>query len=320
MQELFANAGFGDCFLWRQLITGYQTNARGLPLRNQNGECVDRMPAISFRDAVVTIVQQNNVAASRIAKVADDSLRRFFLPVLAPSGPHYRGIETGAVQCRGYLRPTGPEWGTHPSRIVADGVGDRVAAGFQFGPNAPRRLEREDRVGVGMVADGVSGSGNPRSQVRKLTNTAADQEKRGANIVEIEQIQKLRSRGGIRSVIEGERHGLGITGAADGWTEQLRVRKKAAPGPCASNRGKCGGGELGDRWRVHILDFRMMRLQGPVRLDVSRLAFRTLRGTARSTFRKHRESGAQGRDKTVKPEFKTLAPPQNATMRCIRAA
>ncbi len=167
-------------------------------------------------------------------------------------------METGAVQCRGYVQTTGAEWWTHPSRIVTGGVGDRVPASFQFGPDAPRRLKRKDRVGIGVVADGVSGGGDARGQGRKLPHAAADQEKCGANVVEIEEVQELGSDRWIWSVIEGERHGLGITGSANGGAEELRARKKAAPGPCASSGRKTSGGELGDRGRVHILDFRMI--------------------------------------------------------------
>src|ERR1700722_8805776 len=137
-------------------------------------------------------MQQDDVAAPRLAQVADYSLRRFFFPVLPPGRPHYGGAKTSAVQGGSYLQAARAKRGTHPLRIVADGIGDRTAAGFELGPDAARRLKREDRVSVSVITDDVPGGGDARRQGGKLPDAAADQKKCSVNIVTREQVEELR--------------------------------------------------------------------------------------------------------------------------------
>ena len=65
-------------------------------------------------------------------------------------------------------------------------------------------LEDQQRVGEGVVADGVAGFGDVASNVGALLHVASDQEKSGMNLVLGQDLQQTQSVRVVGAVVVGE--------------------------------------------------------------------------------------------------------------------
>src|ERR1700730_19054561 len=151
-----------------------------------------RTCAVRAEGPVSAIVQQDHVSASNLARhLSLDVLGRRRVPVVAGHIPH-DWFQSHLSRDAEYHRATAPERRAEQIGVFSHGVGQRVFAvrELRFKPGAA--LENEQRMGESMVAYDVTSLHYFTSYVRALPDVAADQEKRGANIVPRQNLKQAK--------------------------------------------------------------------------------------------------------------------------------
>ena len=127
---------------------------------------------------------------------------------------------------------------TEPARLGPEELLDGGRAALQFFARLLRSAEKKIRMGFGVIADGVSTSGEFLYQAGTLADKFANQEKSGVGVVRGQQIQKLRSDRGIGAVVEGQGQFPGCIGVGNDGAEKLRAGMRRAVGGHGRSAGQ----------------------------------------------------------------------------------
>jgi hypothetical protein len=95
-----------------------------------------------------------------------------------------------------------------------------------------------------VIADNVAGGGDLAGDLGMLGDVAADQEKRGADLVPIEDIEQARGPGIVGTIVEGEGQlPRAMVGADEGSPEELGARSHGVVAGGRQGGKTSGGGE-----------------------------------------------------------------------------
>ena len=180
------------------------------PAREPMFESGDDMMAVAAESAMIAVMQHDDVAVRPVrARDArepfDQALGRLRLPVPANFRPHHDAPHSRAANFSAQQRAAVAVRRPHPARrFRASGCGDRVLAPRQLIANSRARLKEQICVRVRVIAEQMAARGNFLHEFRTCPREFSNQEKCRAHGVAIEQFEKARSDGRIRSVVKGE--------------------------------------------------------------------------------------------------------------------
>lgn len=207
------NGGLARHFILPEFGEGYKPQAGVFPARQPIFESLQRMFAVAAQDAVIAIVQEDDIAAPSPPQAVDHGFGRLRRPIAGHSRPHDDSLPA-------IFAHEAAEKGTAKTIRRAHPLGRRSRGGFdgfittaQLFRNFLRRKKNERRMRVGVIADGVAAPGDLEGERLIFADEAADQKKRGASAVAFEQFQEPWGERGVGAVVEGqrERSGAGRT-------------------------------------------------------------------------------------------------------------
>lgn len=148
------------------------------PARQPVGERINAMAAIAFEDAMIAVVQQDDIATARAPQAANYGSRRLRLPIPSENGPHDHAkrpaLGAALADDSVKLRSAKAERRTHPARTLAsDGFDGLVAAG-KFVGDAARTHESERGVRFGMISNGVAALSDFARKIGEEAHVAPD--------------------------------------------------------------------------------------------------------------------------------------------------
>jgi hypothetical protein len=217
----------------------------------------DRMTAVTFENAMIAIVQQDDIASLGTAQALNDRLGRLRLPIPRRERPHHDWRIAALANNPFELRAAEPVGRTHPAWAPANGPVKRFVATVELFGDATRGKKRQCRMRIGVIADRVTTLGNFLCERRESTHVPADQEKRRSGAVPVKQIEQKRSDRRVRTIIKRQSERRPVAGMANRAAEKLcrggrgRPSKNSAGDACAARREQCWKRFHTDR------DFRM---------------------------------------------------------------
>ena len=134
----------------------------------------DRMTAVTFENAMIAIVQQDDIASLGTAQALNDRLGRLRFPIPRRARPHHDWRVAPPANNPCELRPAESVGRTYPPRAPADSSVKRFVAAAELFGDAPRGKKRQCRMRIGVIADRVSALGNFPCERRECTHVPAD--------------------------------------------------------------------------------------------------------------------------------------------------
>jgi len=162
------------------------------------------MAAVALEQAMIAIVQQDNIASPGTAQALNHPLGRLGFPIPRREGPHHNSRVAPPPDDASELRSAEPIGRTQPAGASTDSGLQRTVATAELFGNTPRGEKRQHRMRIGVIPDRVATLGNLPCELRKCTHVPANQEKRRAGVVLIEQMEQSRSDRRIRTIVKRE--------------------------------------------------------------------------------------------------------------------
>src|SRR5271167_249456 len=149
-----------------------------------------------------------------------------------------------AVHDFGEPRTTITVRGTEPLGRGPSGLHDCFGAAEQLQLRFLGAAVKEVGVRVRVISQGMTTGSNFFHQAGAFTDKFANDEEGGLGVVACEEVEELRSDGGIGAVIESEREFTGRVCLTKGGAEQLRARIDSGVGSeCGGARQNCWRGK-----------------------------------------------------------------------------
>src|SRR5437899_1995728 len=206
--------------LWDSGVDCNKFQAQVPPSREPIFEGRDGVAAVAVLVAMIAIMQAEDVAGGGAGDVAPAAgLRGGALgdglharnepfggasaPVARDERPHH-ALQAEAVGGREHPRVAQTKGRTEPTGRGADGFGDGIVAALEFFADVRGRTQEEIRVSFGVIADAVTTRDGLLQKIWNLADEPADDEKGGAGVVFVEEIEKPGSNGRIGAVVESE--------------------------------------------------------------------------------------------------------------------
>lgn len=144
------------------------------------------MTTIAFENAMIAIVQQDDIASTDAAQALNHCFGGLGIPIARQSRPHDdacsaafsdEATEQWAAKTKGRTHPAGPP---------AGGGVNRVVTSVKFDGNAGSRAKCQRRMGMSVIADGMALRGNISGDRSSCPDPLSDEKECGFDIVAIE--------------------------------------------------------------------------------------------------------------------------------------
>jgi len=122
------------------------------------------MRSIGVRNAVVTVVEKQDIAGLKALDPAADAGGGLGVPVIGGAGPHHDSRKAGFGDGSVKLRAAETEWRTDATAVPRRGGEDSVLASSQFIDDATAAEEEQARMPVCVVTKAVTRGNDLRSQ------------------------------------------------------------------------------------------------------------------------------------------------------------
>lgn len=225
----------------RAPIQGDEARARILPSRQPMGQSFDGAAPVTFENAMVSIMQQDNIASPGGAQAINQRGGVGSVPIARREGPHGHAAIAPSPHDRVQLRPAITPRRAHPTRSREPDSLERLVAAVELIGKDGRRKKRERPMIFRVIFDGMAARCDFSRQSRKGAHARTDHEKGSMHLMLIEQIQQGRSGRRIGAVIEGEGYRPRIAGMTNRGPKQLRRRVHSRPGKHSRGRQEAAG-------------------------------------------------------------------------------
>jgi hypothetical protein len=202
--------------------------------------------AIAFQNAMIAVVQQNDIAPARAVQALNDRSGGLNFPIPRLRAPHRHAripapphdpMEQWAAKA---VRRTHPTWRHHC--VTQDGL----VATIQLFLDSRRRQQRQRWMRFGVISNRVTPSYDFLRKRGKRPNVPSNQKESGFRFISREQIKQLGRRGRVRSIIKRQSHGRSIAGSPHRAAEKLRRRDGCSP--CINTGSGADSASREPRW------------------------------------------------------------------------